>query len=167
MAAVFVVDVLDYLLAPFVFEIDVDVGRLLSFFGDEALEQKIDLGRIYFGDAEAIADDRVGRRAAPLAQDALGAGEVHDVIDGEKILCVPKSRGHIELAIERVTDLVGYAIRIAPLRALFGEVFERILRIGEALAVLVRIFRACEFAEREIAAVEETQRAVDRVRRAA
>ena len=40
--AIALVDVLDHLLAPLMFEIDVDVGRLLAFLRDEALEQKID-----------------------------------------------------------------------------------------------------------------------------
>ena len=51
MAAVFVVDVLDHLLAPLVLEIDVDVGRLLALLGDETLEQEIDLLGIDLGDA--------------------------------------------------------------------------------------------------------------------
>ena len=38
-AAVFAVDVLDHLLAPLVFEIDVDVGRFIAFLRNEALEQ--------------------------------------------------------------------------------------------------------------------------------
>ena len=44
-AAVFLVDVLDHLLAPLVLEIDVDVGRLVALGGDEALEQQIDRAR--------------------------------------------------------------------------------------------------------------------------
>ena len=72
LAAVTSVDILDHLLAPLVLEIDVDVGRLAPLGGDEALEQQIDLLGIDLGDAEAIADDRIRRRAAPLAEDALG-----------------------------------------------------------------------------------------------
>ena len=44
------VDVLDHLLAPFVLEVDVDVGRLVALGRDEALEQKIELGGIDLGD---------------------------------------------------------------------------------------------------------------------
>src|SRR5205814_3055823 len=76
--AVALVDVLNHLLAPFVFEIDIDVGRFLALFGDEALEQQIDLRGVYLGDAEAITDDGIGGRSAPLAQDSLGAREVDD-----------------------------------------------------------------------------------------
>ena len=74
-AAVFLVDVLDHLLAPLVLEIDIDVGRLVARGADEALEQDVDAGRVDRGDAEAVADDRIGRRAAPLAQDAAAARE--------------------------------------------------------------------------------------------
>ena len=44
-AAVAGIDILDHLLAPLMLEIDVDVGRLFPLGRDEALEQKIDLGR--------------------------------------------------------------------------------------------------------------------------
>ena len=37
------------------------------------------------GDAEAIADGRVGRRAAALAEDVARPREAHDVVDGEEI----------------------------------------------------------------------------------
>ena len=70
LAAVFAVDVLDDLLAPFVLEIDVDVGRLAPLGGDEALEQKIHAVGIDLGDAEAIAHRGIRRRAAALAEDA-------------------------------------------------------------------------------------------------
>ena len=41
-AAVFLIDVLDHLLAPLMLEIDVDVGRLAARGADEALEQHVD-----------------------------------------------------------------------------------------------------------------------------
>ena len=69
-AAVFLVDVLDDLLAPLMLEIDVDVGRLVAFLVDEALEQHVDPFGIDRGDAEAEAHHRIGRRAAPLAQNS-------------------------------------------------------------------------------------------------
>ena len=72
-AAVLVVDVLHDFLAPLVLEVDVDVGRLVALLADEALEQHATARRIDLGDAEAVADRRVRRRAAPLAQDALRA----------------------------------------------------------------------------------------------
>ena len=62
------VDILDDFLAPFVLEIDVDVGRLAPFGGDEAFEQQVDLRGIDRGDAKAVAHCRIRRRTAPLAK---------------------------------------------------------------------------------------------------
>src|SRR5207237_8818095 len=65
-AAIFFVDVLDHLLAPLMFKIDIDIWRLVARGADEALKQDVDPCRIDRGDAEAIADDRIGGRSAPL-----------------------------------------------------------------------------------------------------
>ena len=69
-AAVALVDVLDHLLAPLVLEVDVDVRRFVALLRDEALEQEAHARRIHFSDVQAIADRRIGRGAAALAQDA-------------------------------------------------------------------------------------------------
>ena len=45
LAAVLLVDVLHHLFAPLVLEIDVDVGRLVAFGGEEAAEDEVDLRR--------------------------------------------------------------------------------------------------------------------------
>ena len=55
------------------------------------------------GDAEAVAQHRIGGRAAALAQDALLAGEAHDVVHGEEIGRV------VELLDER--EFVGELLR--------------------------------------------------------
>src|SRR6266403_1056672 len=77
-AAVFVIDVLDHLFAPLMLEIDIYVGGLVARGAYEPLEQDVDLCRIDRGDAEAIADDRIRRRAAALAQDVAAARKGHD-----------------------------------------------------------------------------------------
>ena len=101
-AAVFLVDVLDHLLAAFVLEIDVDVGRLAALFGDEAVEQEFVAGGIDFGDAETVADGGIGRRAAALAEDAPAAGESHDVGDGEEVRRVFQLPDDRELVVEEI-----------------------------------------------------------------
>src|SRR5690606_32579386 len=63
LAAILAEHVLQHFLAPLVFEINVDVGRLVAFPRQETLEQQVAAGRIDRGDAEAIADRRIGRRA--------------------------------------------------------------------------------------------------------
>ena len=55
-------------------EIDVDVGPLAALLGEEALEEQLHADRIDRGDAERVADGAVGRRAAPLREDAAARG---------------------------------------------------------------------------------------------
>ena len=74
---------LDHFLAPFVLEIDVDIGRLLALLADETFEQKIVLGGVHGSDAQHITNGGIGGRAAPLAQDrrrGLMPGEADEVI---------------------------------------------------------------------------------------
>jgi hypothetical protein len=52
---------LNDLLTALVFEVDIDVGRLVALAADEALKEHAGAGRIDFGDAQAVADCRVGR----------------------------------------------------------------------------------------------------------
>jgi hypothetical protein len=54
--AFLLVDPLDDLFASLVFEVDVDVGRLVTFVGQEAFEQDFDFLGIHRGDAEAVTD---------------------------------------------------------------------------------------------------------------
>jgi hypothetical protein len=84
-AAVLAVDVLDDLLAALVLEVDVDVGRLVALGADETLEQQLVACRVDLGDAERVADRRVGGAAAPLAQDALRTRPLHEVGDGQEV----------------------------------------------------------------------------------
>ncbi len=86
---VFVIDMLDHLLTPLMFEIDVDIGRLLALLGNETLKQQVVLARIDSGDTEHVTDGGIGRRTAPLAQYrrvGLMPGELDNVVDGQEIL---------------------------------------------------------------------------------
>ena len=159
-AAVLVVDVLDHLLAPLMLEIDVDVGRLLALGADEALEQQVDAVGIDLGDAEAVADRGVGRRAAALAQDAAAAGEADGVLDGQEIGRVAELADQAELVLERGADLVGDAARIARGRAAPGEALEPRLRGGAVFGGLVGIFVA-QLVEAEGAAAGDLDGAGD------
>ncbi len=103
--AVAPVDILHHLLAPRMLEIDVDVGRLQPFLGNEALEQKIDLGRIDRGHIEHIADGRVGRRSPALAEDVLRARITDDIVHGEKIMRVVEFSDQAQLLVQ---DLFGF-----------------------------------------------------------
>ena len=84
-ASIVPINVLDHLFAALVLEIDIDIGRLAAIGGDEALEQQAAVARVDIGDAQAVADRRVCRRAAALTQDVLAARISDDGMDGEKI----------------------------------------------------------------------------------
>ena len=83
-AAKALVNILDHHFAPLMLEIDVYVGRLVARGRNETFEQQIVLGRIDLGDAEAKTHRAIGRRAAPLREYPLRAGEAHDVVNGQE-----------------------------------------------------------------------------------
>ena len=74
-AAVLLVDILNHFFPALMLEIDVDVRGFVPILGDEPLEQDVDPIRVNGGDSQAIADGRVGRRAASLAEDVLRRGQ--------------------------------------------------------------------------------------------
>ena len=84
-AGIAIIDPLDHLFAPFVFEIHVDIGRLAAFLGDEPLEDQGDAFGGHLGDAQQIAHHRIRGRPPPLTQDPARAGELHDVMHGQEI----------------------------------------------------------------------------------
>ena len=119
--AVLGVDVLHHLFAPLVLEVDVDVRRLVALLADEALEQHRHARRVDLGDAEAVADRRVGRRAAPLAQDALRARVADDVVDGQEVRLVAQVGDQREFVLDDGSHLLRHALRVARLRLLVGH----------------------------------------------
>jgi hypothetical protein len=145
-----------------VLEVDVDVGRLLALGRDEAIEQHVDLGRVHRRDGEAIADDRVGGRAAALAEDALRAGEVDDVAHGEEILRVVELIDEPQLAHDEAVHLFRNAVGEAPVGAFPGELLQiglrRLARRGRLVRILVD-----ELIEAERAGRGDLQRAGDGV----
>jgi hypothetical protein len=99
-AAVLGVDVLDDLFAALVLEVDVDVGRLVALAADEALEQHAHARRVHLGHAQAVADRRIGRRAAALAQDAAAARKAHHVVHGEEVHLVAQLGDQRQLVLD-------------------------------------------------------------------
>ena len=166
-APVTLVDVLDHLLAPLVLEIDVDVGRLAAILGNEAGEEEIAFFRVHRGDAEAIADGAVRRRAAALAEDFLflPAREGDDVVDGEEVARVVEPGDERELLRKPVSDIGRNAfrisvLRIALLRSRPGQIFEMLLGGLACRHRFVGIF-VFELAEREAAGFGDREGAGD------
>ena len=112
------VDVLHHLLAPLVLEVHVDVGRLPALRGDEALEQQPHPHRIDRGDAQHVADGRVGGAPPPLAEDPARAGEPHHVPDGEEVARVPELLDQGELPGELPGHVLGRLAAVPPARSL-------------------------------------------------
>ena len=129
-------------------EIDVDIGRLAAFAGDEALEEQLVLDGVDAGDAEHEADAAVRRRSAPLTQDAPPAAFGDDAVHRQEIGRVAELADQPQL----VRDLVAIGLRQAlgehPRRGGCGQLFERALRGQPLDHPLVRILVA-EFAKVE------------------
>ncbi len=83
--AVTLVDVLNRVLAQVGFDVDVDVRRPVARRGQEPLEQQLVGDRVDVGDAERVADRRVGRRAATLGQDVVVPAEPGDVVHHQEV----------------------------------------------------------------------------------
>ena len=156
LAAVLPVEVLDHGLAALVLEIDIDVGGLVALLGDEALEQDLDARGVHLGDPEAVADRRVGRRAPPLAQDPLGAGKAHDVLDRQEIGLIAQLRDEHELVLHLGPDLGRHPARPAPGHTGMGQGPEvarrRLARRHQLLRILV-----AQLIEREPAAPRDLE----------
>ena len=82
--AILFIDVLDDFFTPLMLEINVDVGRLAAFTADEALEQQVAFNRVDCSYLQAIADRRIGGRAATLTQNAPASRKAHDVMHGDE-----------------------------------------------------------------------------------
>ena len=134
------VNVLDHLLASFMLEIDVDIRRFAAIRGDEAFEQEAAFARIDIGDAQAITDRRVRRRASALTENVLAAGVTNDVMDGEKVGSVIELRDQRQFMVERLADIVRNSLGIAGGGASPCQVDERVLRRCKTGTHLIGIF---------------------------
>ena len=86
-------------------EVDVDVGRLQPFLGNETLEQQIDLGRIDGSNAEYVAHGRVRRRTPALAEDFLLARVANNVVHGQKIMRVFEFSDQAQFLVQNLFGL--------------------------------------------------------------
>ncbi len=143
-------------------EIDIDVGRLIARGADEALEQDVDPRRIDRGDAETIANDRIGGRAAPLTQNAALSGEPHDVVDGQKIAGVVEPLDQSELVFDQIADFVRDALGKPLIGALSGELGQALLRRLPFRNRFLGIF-VTQLVEAEPAALDDFEAALDSI----
>ena len=153
-AAVALEHPLDHLLAPLMLEIDVDVGRLVTIGGDEALEQQVAVRRIDRGDAEHEADRRVGGRAASLAQDPGAAGKADDGVHGQEVGGVAELPDQPELVRDLCGNVGGRALRIHHRQAPAHQPFQILLVRQAGSLAFLRILVA-ELRQAEAAAAED------------
>ena len=161
LAPVFFVDVLNHFLAPLVLEVDVDVGRLLALGRDETLEQKVEALRIDRGDAEAIADRGIGRRAPALAEDAFALREAHEVVHGQKIGRVAELLDQQELVLEQLCHFGRRALGIALGDTLKGQPREVLLDREPRRRRIDRIVIS-QFVQGKTAGLDDLERARER-----
>src|SRR5207249_7929476 len=64
---------------------ETDVRGFAALPRQEPLEQQIHVYGINSGNAQAVTNGGVGRRAAPLTENAARAAELDDLMHGEKI----------------------------------------------------------------------------------
>lgn len=98
------VDVPDDLLAPVGLTIDVDVGDDPALITQQVLEDQIVGQGIDRADAQQIGHQGVGRRAAPLAGNALLAGEARPVPDQQKVVRQVGALDHAQLVGQLLPD---------------------------------------------------------------
>ena len=155
-AAIALIDILHHLLAPLMFEIDVDVGRLVALFRHEAGKEQVVPLRIDRGDAQQEADHRIGRRAAPLAQYPLHPGKGDDVMDGQEIGGVIARADQAEFLVQQRPHGMGDMRAIAGMGGAERQFLQPLLR-GPALRHgFVGIFVA-KLVEREVHLVQQAQ----------
>src|SRR5690606_31604401 len=107
--------------APLMFEVHIDIRRLVTLPGQKALEQQIAVHRVYLGDTQNKTHRRIGRRTAPLAEDMLATRETDDVMYGEKITLVAQVGDQPKLLVDLPAQLRRNAVGPAPDNALLGQ----------------------------------------------
>ena len=79
--SILVVQILKDLLAPLMFEIDINIWCFVPLLTDKPLEQQVSRVWIDRSDTKTVTDGGVSRRASALAEDPTFAGEADKVPD--------------------------------------------------------------------------------------
>jgi hypothetical protein len=84
-----------------VFEVDVDIGWLVTFPGNEALEQYRHAPGVDLGNVQAITHHRVGGGTSALAEDALVARKAHDIVNGQEVILVGEFGDQLQFFLQQ------------------------------------------------------------------
>ena len=167
LAPVLLEHVLDDFLASFVLEVDVDVRRLVALHADETLEQHGDVDRVHLGDAQGVAHDRIGSRAAALAQDRFrpAARPLHDLVDREKEMLVLQLLDERELLLH---DHARIFSGTPPGQRTFSPASVKLRRCSRGLHALrdqLARIAVAQLVQRELAALRDVQRFIEQLPR--
>ena len=119
---------MDNFFAPLVLKVHINIGRLVTLTRDKALKQYAHARRVHLGHAQAVAHRRIGRRAAPLAQNAPAARKAHDVVHRKEVHLVLQFGNQRQLMLYLRAYVLGHACRVAYAPALFGVMAQRLRR---------------------------------------
>ena len=158
LAPVMLIDPLDHLLAPLMLEIDIDIGWLAPFGGDEALEEQARARGVDAGDAQHVAHRRIGRRTPALAKNPLAAGIAHDGVHGEEIRRVIQLRDKAEFVVELGAGGLIQALWVAGGSTRPGQALQRGLGGFAGIFGLIGVL-VLQLAEVELAARDDLEAA--------
>ena len=115
------VDVLQHFLATLVFEVHIDIRRLITLHRNEPGHEQATFGWVDRGDPQREAHRRVGRRTTALAKDSLAARKADDVFHGQEEGLVLLHRNQLQLLVDLMDDVGWRAFRPAHAHARLGQ----------------------------------------------
>ena len=151
-AAIPAVDMLDYFLAAPVHDVEIDVGRLAALAREKPLEQQHHPRGIDGRDPQAVADYRVGRRAAPLAEDAVLAAVLNNLAHRQEIAAVVEFLDQRQFPVDLLADGLWNAARKPRARTVERELAEPAGR-GKAVGQPLSRIAIADLGQRERAAL--------------
>ncbi len=125
-APIATVDILHHLLTPLMFEIDVDVGRFVALFRHETGKKQVVLHRIDGSHAQQEADDGIGGRPPPLAENGrlLGPCETNKVVNRQKIIGIILPANEMKLLIDQLFHFQSQWVAVAFHRRFTHQIFQ-------------------------------------------
>src|SRR5690606_2920057 len=130
-------------------DVEIDVGRLGALAREEALEEQIHPHGVDGGDAQAVTDGRVRRRATPLAEDARLFAVADDLVHRQEIAAVVELFDERQLRLELRLDVRGDALRVTSARPL-GHALAQIGRTGNTSWEALEGVAVAQLAEGEV-----------------
>ena len=124
---VFLVNILNDFFAPLMFEININIWRLIALGRNKAFKQQIQTTGIDCRDAKAITHGGIGRRATTLTQNALAARKLNQIVNGQKIRRIGKFADELQLIANELFQLLWHRVGKPPARTLPNQLFQQLL----------------------------------------